>query len=88
MAKPSEKYSIVPQGLRDKFREYKQRERMEDKMEGEGMEEGSSEQDREALKKLIEDSTKGYAKGGMVKKSKGHRGDGCCIKGHTKGRMY
>ena len=25
--------------------------------------------------------TKGYAKGGMT------RGDGCCMKGHTKGRM-
>ena len=30
MAKPSEKYSIVPQALRDKFREYKKKERAED----------------------------------------------------------
>ena len=28
----------------------------------------------------------GYAKGGKVKASKG-RGDGCCVKGKTKGRM-
>ena len=54
MAKPSEKYSIVPEMLRDKFREYKKKERMEDKMEGEGMEGGPGEQDREALKNLIE----------------------------------
>lgn len=105
MAKPSEKYSIVPQALRDKFREYKKKERMEDVKEGESSEETSSKQDREALKRLIENegsmspSDMGgpaggdtgpqmYRKGGMVKKSKGHRGDGCCIKGHTKGRMY
>lgn len=88
MAKPSEKYSIVPEMLRDKFRQYKQSERKEDKMEGEASEEGSSEQDREALKRLIEDSTKGYKKGGMVKKGRAGRGDGCCTKGFTKGRMY
>ncbi len=108
MAKPSEKYSIVPQALRDKFREYKKKERMEDMKEGEASEETSSKQDREALRRLIEndgamggpaDATMSgpssgdtgpqmYRKGGMVKKSKGHRGDGCCIKGHTKGRMY
>jgi hypothetical protein len=106
MAKPSEKYSIVPQALRDKFREYKRKERAEDMKEGEASEETSFKQDREALKRLIEnDGAMGgpagmdttpqgdtepqmYRKGGMVKKSKGHRGDGCCIKGHTKGRMY
>ena len=37
---------------------------------------------------------KKYAKGGMVTKSKSksagskHRGDGICMKGHTKGKMY
>lgn len=86
MAKPSEKYSIVPEALRDKFRDYKKSERKEDRSEGETSEEGPSEQDREALKKLIEDSSKGYAKGGMVKRA--GRGDGCATRGFTKGKMY
>lgn len=86
MAKPSEKYSIVPESLRNKYREYKKNERSEDKSEGEASEEGPSEQDREALKRLIEDSSKGYAKGGMAKRSS--RGDGCAVKGYTKGKMY
>jgi len=106
MAKPSEKYSIVPQALRDKFREYKKKEREEDMKEGEASEESSSKQDREALKRLIEndgamggpagmDTTpqgstepQAYRKGGMVRKARSGRGDGCAIKGFTKGRMY
>jgi hypothetical protein len=110
MAKPSEKYSVVPTFLRDKFREYKKKERMEDKTEGESAKaEGPSEQDREALRRLIESDgastgpaggpaggqmttgnteAQGYRKGGMVRKSRSGRGDGCAVKGFTKGRMY
>jgi hypothetical protein len=111
MAKPSEKYSVVPTFLRDKFREYKKKERMEDKTDGESAKaEGPSEQDREALRSLIESDgastgptggqmsggqmttgnteTKGYKKGGMVRKPRSGRGDGCAVKGFTKGRMY
>jgi len=106
MAKPSEKYSVVPTFLRDKFREYKKKERMEDKTEGESAKaQGPSEQDREALRRLIESDgastgpagdqmptgnteAQGYRKGGMVRKSRSGRGDGCAVKGFTKGRMY
>jgi len=44
--------------------------------------------DRRGFEDLIEKTSRGYAKGGMVTKSKKGRGDGICIKGHTKGRMY
>ena len=55
-----------------------------------------SSEDMDALKKLLEmekgeseregEEPKRFRKGGMVNKSK--RGDGCCVKGHTKGKMY
>jgi hypothetical protein len=50
----------------------------------------SGGKDRRGFEDLIEETSKGYAKGGMVTKSKSKkgRGDGICIKGHTKGRMY
>ena len=51
-----------------------------------------SSEDKDALKKLLE-MEKGESeregeepKGGMVNKSK--RGDGCVVKGHTRGKMY
>lgn len=40
---------------------------------------------REAAAKAF--GEKKYAKGGTVKKAVKRRGDGCCIKGKTKGRM-
>ena len=54
--------------------------------------EDSDERDRtraKEMKKYKESQlvpAPGYAKGGKVKASKG-RGDGCCVKGKTKGRM-
>lgn len=39
--------------------------------------------DNERLRRA---ATENYAKGGKVKASK-NRGDGCCVKGKTKGRM-
>jgi hypothetical protein len=55
-----------------------------------------SSEDKDALKKLIEegeDPPKKFKKGGMVKgpkssKSGSGRGDGCAVKGRTKGKMY
>ena len=50
-----------------------------------------SKSDKDALKELIEgdgESPKKFRKGGMVKKSSSGRGDGCCVKGRTKGKMY
>lgn len=112
MAKPSEKYSSVPDFIRDKFRKYKEQEReMETERERKGREEAPptsnvSESDRRALDELVDQSAsaddqekyrgKGYRKGGMVKKKMGGmvkkgrsgRGDGCAIRGYTKGRMY
>lgn len=65
--KPSEKFSVVPEGLRKRFRE---RMNQEPKMDNE-MPEGPrySEEDREALKNMIEEgpAPRKYAKGGMVK---------------------
>jgi hypothetical protein len=86
MAKPSEKYSPVPDFLRDKFRKYKEQEReMEMERERKNRENAAptsnvSESDRRALNELIDQSAsaddqemyrgKGYRKGGMVKKPK------------------
>jgi len=53
-----------------------------------------SKDDKDALKKLIEmddEAPKPFRKGGMVKKSSksgSGRGDGCAVKGRTKGKMY
>jgi hypothetical protein len=56
-----------------------------------------SKDDKDALKRLIEmddeDAPKPFRKGGMVKgpkssKSGSGRGDGCAVKGRTKGKMY
>jgi len=104
MAKASEKYSSVPDFIRDKFRKYKEEER-NTKMESERKDRenamptsNASESDRRALDELIDQSAsaddqekyRGYRKGGMVKKSKAssRRGDGICTRGHTKGKMY
>lgn len=92
MERSSSRYSVVPDFIRDRFREKKRRERdemMEERRRP--MEESSesrySDEDRKALDELSGEAAKGFAKGGMVKKGK-HRGDGVCTKGHTKGRMY
>lgn len=102
MAKASEKYSPVPDFLRDKYREYKKREKdMEMERETKDRENASptsnvTESDRRALDELVDQSAsaedqskyRGYRKGGMVKKSRAGRGDGCATRGYTKGRMY
>jgi hypothetical protein len=55
--KPSEETSIVPKMLRDKFREYKERERQKEiqrQRENTPAQKPSSKEDSEALKELIE----------------------------------
>lgn len=75
--KPSEKYSIVPEGMRNKFREMQRGE--EAPMKGKGPQMGGpSMSDREVLKRMIEDEKmdmkedamegEGMAKGGAVRK--------------------
>lgn len=99
--KPSEENSIVPKMLRDKFRQYKEREREEERRrerEGTPAQKPSSESDSRALEEMIDQSAaaedqssyRKFAKGGMVKKAKtrSHRGDGIATRGFTKGRMY
>jgi hypothetical protein len=100
--KPSEENSIVPTMIRDKFREFKKREREEElkrERENTPAQKPSSESDSKALEELIDQSAaaedqssyRKFAKGGMVKKaskSRSHRGDGIATKGFTKGRMY
>lgn len=92
MAKASEKYSSVPDFIRDKFRKYKEEER-NTKMESERKDRenamptsNASESDRRALDELVDQSAsaddqemyrgKGYRKGGMVKAKKSRSGRG------------
>lgn len=75
--KPSEKFSVVPEGMRKMFRERKGQEAPSKSMPS-APQGGPSISDREALKRMIEDEKEdmmedrmegeGYAKGGMVKK--------------------
>lgn len=89
MEPSSSRYSVVPGFIRDRMREKKRREQQKALEEARRTEEPTenriSEEDRKALSDM---AGEGYAKGGMVTKSKKGRGDGICIKGHTKGRMY
>lgn len=94
MAVPSRKSPMVPDVLREKYRDYKKREE-ERKMEEERsskedspMEERYSKEDKKALEDLVNEPPQGYAKGGMVKAGRSGRGDGKCIKGFTKGKVY
>lgn len=102
MVKPSEKYSSVPNFIRDKFREYKKNEK--DSETERNMKEranapplnSSSESDSRALEEMIdqynaaEDQSKyrKFNEGGMVKKPRASRGDGCATRGYTKGKVY
>lgn len=85
---------MVPQSLRDAARRKKEREsaaRLEEidrSSEEASSKKKFSEEDEKGLKDFIEGPSEGYAKGGMVRKKGGHRGDGICSKGHTKGKMY
>jgi len=85
----SSRYSVVPKFIRDRMRDKKRREQEraveEASRPAESSESRYSDADRKALEEM---SGEGFAKGGMVTKSKKGRGDGICIKGHTKGRMY
>lgn len=75
--KPSEKFSIVPEGVRNKFREMRRGEEAPAKGKSGSME-GPSMSDRDILKRMIEDEKmdmkedamegEGMAKGGMVRK--------------------
>jgi hypothetical protein len=59
-----------------------------------GTESDISKDDKKALKELLEgddETPKPFRKGGMVKKSSksgSGRGDGCAVRGRTKGKMY
>lgn len=75
--KPSEKFSVVPEAVRNKFREMRRGE--EAPMKGNGAPTGGpSMSDREVLKRMIEDEKmdmkedamegEGMAKGGAVRK--------------------
>lgn len=94
MASPPRSSPVVPEALRDLSRRKKQREQ-EDRMEEvrrSAEEESSknrySDDDKRSLEDLMKEPAEGYAKGGMVRKKGGHRGDGICVKGHTKGKVY
>jgi hypothetical protein len=75
--KPSEKYSIVPEGMTKRFREMRRGEDAP-KMAPSAPQGGPSMSDRDVLKRMIEDEKmdmmedrmegEGMAKGGMVKK--------------------
>ncbi len=71
--------------MREKKRREQERAVEEANRPAESSESRYSDADRKALEEM---SGEGFAKGGMVTKSKKGRGDGICIKGHTKGRMY
>lgn len=94
MASPPRSSPMVPQSLRDAARRKKEREsaaRLEEidrSAEEASSKKKFSEEDEKGLKDLIEGPSEGFAKGGMVRKKGGHRGDGICSKGHTKGKMY
>lgn len=74
--KPSEKYSIVPEGVRNRFREMRRGEQAPTKSPA-APTDSPSPSDREALKRIIEDEKmdmkedamegEGMAKGGMVR---------------------
>lgn len=76
--KPSEKYSIVPEGVREKFREMRRGEEAPAKGKSGPMDGGPSMSDRDVLKRMIEEEKmdmkedrmegEGMAKGGMVRK--------------------
>ena len=89
METSSSRYSVVPKFIRDRMRDKKRREQEravdEASRPAESSESRYSDADRKALEEM---SGEGFAKGGMVRKKGGHRGDGCCMKGHTKGKMY
>lgn len=77
--KPSEKFSIVPEGVRRRFRDTMRREEGRDEMPARSPMDNVSPEDREALDRMIRDDmeasrpamakggmVRGYAKGGMV----------------------
>ena len=70
---------------RKKFLEEMEEDQRESKEESD-----ETDRKRAAERKKYKESqlfpAPGYAKGGKVKSTK-HRGDGCCVKGKTKGRF-
>ena len=71
--------------MREKKRREQEKAVEEANRPAESSESRYSDADRKALEEM---SGEGFAKGGMVTKGKKGRGDGICIKGHTKGKMY
>jgi hypothetical protein len=71
--------------MREKKRREQEKALEEANRPAESSESRYSDADRKALEEM---SGEGFAKGGMVTKGKKGRGDGICMKGHTKGKMY
>jgi phage tail sheath gpL-like len=78
--KPSQKFSIVPEGMTERFREMRRGEDAP-KMAPSAPQGGPSMSDRDVLKRMIEDEKmdmmedrEEYAKGGMVRKKSSGRG--------------
>ncbi len=71
--------------MREKKRREQEKALEEANRPSESSESRYSDADRKALEEM---SGEGFAKGGMVTKGKKGRGDGICMKGHTKGKMY
>ena len=93
------KYNM-PSSVNDYERDKARKERERDDLET-GTESDISKKDKDALKELLKmekgeseregEEPKPFRKGGMVKKSSksgSGRGDGCAVRGRTKGKMY
>jgi hypothetical protein len=93
-AKAAEKNYNVPAQITDEDRRKagEEADRAQREMKSES---NVSKADKDALKEIIDTGDEGpakpFRKGGMVSKSSksgSRRGDGCCTRGHTKGKMY
>lgn len=84
---PTEEREVLEKGSSPGYDAWRKRQDLDELMERITREERPSGKDRRGFEDLIEKETRGYAKGGLVKKPR-RRGDGICSRGHTKGRMY
>lgn len=91
---PREEREALDTGSSSGYEVRRKRQDLDELMERISREQRSTGKDTRGFEDLIENETRGFAKGGMVRKTgpksaaKKGRGDGICIKGHTKGRMY
>ena len=90
----SEEREVLDTGSSPAYDAWRKKQDLDDLMERLSREQRSTGKDTRGFEDLIEKEAGGFAKGGMVTKSKSksagskHRGDGCCMKGHTKGKVY